>query len=184
MRKLLFLDCETTGLSATDRLCEIAYAVRDPDIDSVTVVSKYFKPPVPVSIDAMCINHITNEFLAGRPTLLADSEFRTTLNGLLRTHVLVAHNAAFDIGMLQKERNTKVHDYICTKKVAKHLDLADKNSLQYLRYSLELTPFGSPSQPSAPIAHTAAGDVMVLISLFNYMEEKVSVEEMIKISMT
>lgn len=182
--KLLFLDTETTGLSATDRLCEIAYAIREPELDSITVVSKYFKPPVPVSLDAMCINHITNEFLAGRPTLLHDPEFHTNLNKLLRTHVLIAHNASFDIGMLEKERGTKVKDYICTKKVAKHLDLADKNTLQYLRYSLGLTPFGSADQPAGPMAHSAAGDVMILMALFNYMEEKISVEEMIKISMT
>lgn len=56
--ELIFLDTETTGNDVTkDRLCQICYRT------SKGTRTEYFKPPVPVSIKAMSITHITNKML-------------------------------------------------------------------------------------------------------------------------
>jgi DNA polymerase III epsilon subunit-like protein len=170
MNPLLYLDVETTGLTPQDRLCQVAYRSTEED----EIHSQYFLPPIPVCLDAMMVNHITNKFLADKEPFQSSIMF-ARLASLLQTHTLVAHNAKFDIDMLERE-GLKVPRYICTKKVAKHLDLAEKNNLQYLRYALEL------DVPTAT-AHTAEGDVAVLIVLYNRLEESITPEEMVKISM-
>ncbi len=58
MDKLIFLDTETTGNEAKkDRLCQICYETNE------GVKSCFFKPPLPVSVKAMSITHITNKML-------------------------------------------------------------------------------------------------------------------------
>lgn len=173
---LIFLDCETSGLTPQDRLCQVAYSFTDDptmELDIPVIHSQYFLPPIPVCLDAMSINHITNKFLADKEVFTSSIMF-AKLASLLTTHTLVAHNARFDIDMLERE-GLKVHSHICTKKVAKHLDLAEKNNLQYLRYALDL------DVPNAT-AHTAEGDIMVLIALYNKLEEHMTPEEMMKLS--
>lgn len=178
MKPLLFLDVETTGLTPNDRLCQVAYSFTDDptmELDIPVIHSQYFLPPIPVCLDAMMVNHITNKFLADKEVFQQSLMF-PRLAQLLETHTLVAHNAVFDIDMLERE-GLKVPSYICTKKVAKHLNLAEKNNLQYLRYALEL------DLPTA-VAHTAEGDVQVLIALFTRISNvsSLSQEEMIRIS--
>lgn len=172
MKPLLFLDTETTGLTPQDRLCQVAFLAEGQEMQS-----QYFLPPIPVCLDAMMVNHITNKFLADKEVFQSSMMF-AKLASLLQTHTLVAHNASFDIGMLERE-GLKVPSYICTKKVAKHLDLAPKNNLQYLRYALELDV---PNLDSA-IAHTAEGDVQVLVALFEHCRKQMTPEVMIKVSL-
>lgn len=173
MTQFIYLDCETTGLTPQDRLCQVAYSIGHDELGMPVIESGYFLPPIPVCLDAMMVNHITNKFLADKEVFQQSIMF-AKLARLLQTHTLVAHNAQFDIDMLERE-GLKVHSHICTKKVAKHLSLAEKNNLQYLRYALEL------DIPQA-IAHTAEGDVMVLIALYNKFEKHITAEEMIKLS--
>lgn len=175
MKPLLFLDCETTGLTPQDRLCQVAYSTTDDptmELDIPVIHASYFLPPIPVCLDAMMVNHITNKFLADKEVFQSSMMF-AKLAQLLTTHTLVAHNASFDIDMLERE-GLKVPSYICTKKVAKHLDIADKNNLQYLRYALDLDVNA--------VAHSAEGDVQVLIALYKKLEEQMTHEEMLKIS--
>jgi len=54
----IFLDTETTSTGEKDRLCQLAYKTEDGDI-----VNELFKPPLPITIDAMCVHHITNEMV-------------------------------------------------------------------------------------------------------------------------
>lgn len=173
MKPLIFLDVETTGLTPQDRLCQVAYSFTDDPLGTSVIHSQYFLPPIPVCLDAMMVNHITNKFLADKEVFTSSLMF-PRLAQLLETHTLVAHNAQFDIDMLERE-GLKVPSYICTKKVAKHLNLAEKNNLQYLRYALEL------DVPQAT-AHTAEGDVLVLIELYTHCEGLITPEEMIRVS--
>jgi DNA polymerase III epsilon subunit-like protein len=153
---LIFLDTETTGLTPNDRLIEVAYCLPEREI-----CSQYFMPPCPLGIDAMAVNHITDKMIADAKPF-QHSEMYFILQERLQDHVLVAHNADFDIGMLERE-GLRVPRYICTKQVAKELDLAPKHNLQYLRYSLGLDVEANP--------HSAAGDVAVLMALYNYIAE-------------
>src|SRR3989344_3441997 len=115
MDKLIFLDTETTGNDLLlDHLFEVCYS------HNGKIVAETFKPPLPISIKAQSITHVTNKMVAGKPPF-AESEMKKTLQELFKTHILVAHSAKFDIAMLSKE-GIEVPLYICTFKVARFLD--------------------------------------------------------------
>jgi exodeoxyribonuclease X len=159
--KLLFLDTETTGnVPGQDRLCQVCYKNAD------GIVDELFKPPIPISIKSMSITHITNRMVEEKPPFQG-SAAQQELQRLLQDHILVAHNALFDIAMLEAEELT-VPQFICTLRVARHLDTEDKipeYNLQYLRYYLEI------DLPDAH-AHDAKGDVLVLEAVFERLFEK------------
>lgn len=168
---VIFLDTETTGVHAgQDRLCSVAYKT------GATARHGFFKPPQPISIDAMAVHHITNDMVADKPAFI-ESETYEELSGLLKNNILVAHNAPFDVAILEAE-GISVSAYICTLRVARHLDTEGKIprfGLQYLRYLLDINIPGA-------VAHDAAGDVLILEALFNRLQDKIGVEEMVEIS--
>lgn len=130
-----------------------------------------FKPPLPITIDAMAVHHITQKIVDDKPAF-QDSEMFNNLRELLERDdaVLVAHNAAFDADMLRRE-GIVTKNVICTLKLVRHLDMEAKiprYSLQYLRYYLGLD--------IKAVAHDAAGDVDVLEGLFGRLEEKMRIE--------
>ncbi len=164
MEKLIFLDTETTGNEAKkDRLCQICYETNG------GVKSCFFKPPLPVGIKAMSITHITNKMLEDKEAFHG-SETEKELQKLLDEGILVAHNAKFDVMMLEAE-GMKVPKKICTLRVARYLDkenLIPEYNLQFLRYFLDLNVDG--------FAHNAEDDVRVLKALFGRLLKKM-VEE-------
>ncbi len=168
---ILFLDTETTGNQpGKDRLCSVAYKING------ELHHEFFKPPGPISIDAMATHHITEKMVADKPAFQGSETF-TKLQELLPQSTLVAHNAPFDISMLEIE-GLQVPQHICTLRVARHLDNEGKIprfSLQYLRYLLDLNVEGAS-------AHDAAGDVLVLEALFNRLQVKMTPEEMVEVS--
>lgn len=179
MRKLIFLDTETTGNDPTkDRLCQVSYQVEG------KMHTAYFKPPVPISVKAMSITHITNKMVEDKEAF-ADSQFKKDLQRLLDEGILVAHTALFDIAMLKAE-DMSVPRFIDTLRIVRHLDPEMKipeHNLQYLRYFLELEVEGA--------AHDAEGDVKVLVALFDRLFKKVrentdsdeeAIEKMVEIS--
>ncbi|HEV7424313.1 MAG TPA: exonuclease domain-containing protein, partial [Candidatus Paceibacterota bacterium] len=100
--------------------------------------------------------------------------------------VVVAHNAPFDLMIIKKE-DIEPKRFICTLRVARHLDKEEKieqYKLQYLRYYLDLE--------IDAIAHDAMGDVLVLEKLFERLKNKMMqaenlnedevIEKMIEIS--
>lgn len=179
--ELIFLDTETTGNDvAKDRLCQICYRT------GKGTRTEYFKPPVPVSVKAMSITHITNKMLADKGPFIG-SVFFDDLQALLLKGVLIAHNAKFDVAMLEAE-GMKVPRFICTLRMARNLDsdnVIPEYNLQYLRYYLELDVSGTP--------HDAESDVNVLEAVFKRQLDKImekipdrkkAIEEMIRISST
>lgn len=158
---LIFLDTETTGLQVGDRLCQVAYICDGREQEGL------FKPPVPITIDAMTVTHITNKMVVNCPPFIG-SPMQAELEHIFATDaILVAHNAPFDIEMLRRE-GLAVKRSIDTFKVAHHMDkegVIPRYSLQYLRYYHDL------DVPQA-VAHTALGDVRVLEKIFEfYMKE-------------
>lgn len=172
--KLLFLDTETTGnVPGQDRLISVAYKAGD------ALVHELFAPTCEISLEAMSTHHITPAMVADRPPFVG-SEMYQQLQRLLEDHVLVAHNAAFDIAMLEAEGLT-VPQFICTLKVARALDgeaRIPQYKLQYLRYYWQL-PVGTGEEA---VAHSADGDVLVLEALFNHLLSQVvtSTEDKVK----
>jgi exodeoxyribonuclease X len=150
------------------------------------IVNSIYKPPLPIMYEAMAIHHITEKMTEGKPAFLKADEY-SDIKELFENEdtVSVAHNAAFDIGILARE-NVVPRRTICTYKVARAVDSEEKfghYKLQYLRYLLGLEIEAS--------AHDAFGDVLVLEGVFEYLIEKMTeekgseaaaIEEMIEIS--
>ncbi len=164
--KLLFLDTETTGREEQDRIFQVAFSFEGKE------KSKLFKPPVPLSVEAMEATHYTNKDVKDKEAFQESALYRE-LEALLSdpSVVLVAHNAQFDIEMLKRE-GLEVKRFIDTLKVAQHLDPEAKLGayrLQYLRYALDLEVKDAP-------AHDALGDVKVLKALFERLFRKLMQE--------
>lgn len=159
---LLFLDTETTGNMPEDRLCQLCYKIDG------TIVNELYKPPVPISIESMAVHHITEKMVAEKPMFKGSSEWKILEEMFEKDDsVLVAHNAKFDVGMLEKE-GLAPKRIIDTYRVARHLDPEGKISsyrLQYLRYLLGIE--------IEAIAHDAKGDVLVLEQLFERLIKKI-----------
>lgn len=181
--RIIFFDTETTGNGENDRLLQLAVkkrGVREP------VLNALYKPPLPIAIEAMSIHHITERMVAERPAFAASPNY-APMKELFEDEdtVAVAHNAAFDIGMLAREGIVPRHT-ICTYKVARALDpheLIPQYKLQYLRYLLGIEIDAT--------AHDAFGDVAVLEGVFERMlgkmtqqqgSEEAAIEEMRRIS--
>lgn len=164
MKKLLFLDTETTGLGDIDRLCQIAYKLQNSEM-----VTSMYKPPVEIGVEAMAVHKITDKMVRDLPPFENSPEHKYLVNTLKsKNTVLVAHNAPFDIKMIEREKDIKVHTFIDTIKVARYLLKDDskfkKFSLQNLRYQIGI------ELPDSK-AHDASGDVEVLEAVFNWLFE-------------
>ena len=160
MDSLVFLDTETTGIDLLiDRLFQVAYKYKG------KVYSDFFKPPVPISIKAQSITHITNEMVDKKDDF-SYSQMKKDLSLILKDNILVAHNAVFDIDMLAKE-GVDVPKFICTLKVARFIDeegIIPEYNLQYLRYYLNLNVSAS--------SHNAEDDIKVLEAVFDNFYKK------------
>ena len=159
----IFLDTETTGNGPDDRLCQIAFKP-----ENGPAVSGLFNPGRPISIDAMVVHHITEKMVADKPPFKESYEYNL-LRELLKDfgNIIVAHNAKFDMQMLERE-GISTHRVICTLKLARYLDkngVIPKYNLQYLRYFLGLEIDAK--------AHDALGDIMVLEALFSRLNTKI-----------
>ena len=155
MSKIVFLDTETTGVESTDFLCQLAFKTDD------ETFCELFKPPITISIEASSVTHISNKMVEGKPSF-KESESYARIKSMLedKDTIMVAHNAKFDLGIIEKE-GIKPTSHICTLRVARYLDKEHKipqHKLQYLRYYLDIEIEAQ--------AHDALGDVMVLEKLF------------------
>lgn len=167
MQKIIFLDTETTGAElGTDRLVEVCYKIRGDE----EIHTEQFKPPLPISIKSMSITHITNKMVSEKKPF-EGSDMQETLSKLLKDHILVAHNAPFDIAMLESE-NLKVPQSIDTLRIARALDedaIIPEYNLQFLRYYLDLDIEGAG-------AHDAESDVRTLEALFERLFQKIQLD--------
>ncbi len=170
--KLIFLDTETTGNDLKeDRLCQVCYKFEDKKdeegkiIEKGKIVTKNFKPPIPISIKAMSVTNITNKMVKNEEPFRG-SKTAKELQKILNENILVAHNAKFDIAMLESE-GISIPTNICTLRLARYLDQDSEipeYSLQFLRYyyGIEMDV----------IPHSAEGDVLVLEAVFKHLYKK------------
>ena len=166
----IYLDTETTGNGPDDRLCQIAFKP-----EGGPAVSGVFNPGRPISIDAMVVHHITEKMVQDKPSFKESDEYEK-LQKLVSdiNNVIVAHNAQFDMQMLNME-GIYTQRAICTLKLARYLDkngFIPKYNLQYLRYFLGLEIEAT--------AHDALGDILVLEALFSRLHAKFQENDKLK----
>src|SRR5580658_9570325 len=107
------VDVETTGFSpAADRVVEVACVL----VDGSRVVDRWatlVNPGMPIPARATAIHGITDEMVAGAPSLLsALAELRRRCWGRL----LAAHHAQFDLSFL---RSPGIGTALCTMRLAR-----------------------------------------------------------------
>lgn len=163
--RIIFFDTETTGTGENDRLCQLGIKERGVD---TPIINELFKPPIPIAYEAMAVHHITQAMVNDRPAFRDAPEYGAIKELFESPDVIaVAHNAAFDIGVLEREGITPANT-ICTLKVVRALDTESvftNYKLQYLRYRLDIDVPGV-------VAHDAWGDVVVLEKLFDRLFSK------------
>ncbi len=163
--KLIFFDTETTGNTEKDFLIQIAYKSGDETFAGL------YKPPIKIPPEASAVHHITNKMVADKLSF-SESDDLPKIKKLFedKDAIVVAHNAIFDLLMIKKE-GIEPQRFICTLRVARHLDPEEKierYNLQYLRYLLEIEIDAT--------AHDALGDVLVLEQLFERLKKKMQEE--------
>ena len=181
MPKLIFFDTETTGNTEKDFLCQIAYKNENESFVDL------YKPPVKIPPETSAIHHITNKMVLEKPSFRESGDL-PKIKKLFEDEdsIVVAHNAPFDLLMIKKE-GIEPKKFICTLRLARHLDKEEKierYNLQYLRYLLEIEIDAT--------AHDAMGDVLVLEQLYERLKKKIieqeniseneAIEKMIEIS--
>ncbi len=124
---LTVFDTETTGLDPTKghRIIEIA-AVRiegNTILEEQTFVS-YVNPERSIPPEVRQINHIDDSMVADAPTIM---EVLPKFLDFAKGSLLVAHNASFDMGFLQSEKEfcwgyVELPECLCTMKLSQSLD--------------------------------------------------------------
>lgn len=147
-------DVETTGLNPAygHRVCEVA-CQRLRDGREVGRFEALVDPERPISLGAFAVNGITAEMLAGAPPFAAVA---APLLALMDGAVLVAHNAAFDLGFLASELDIArlpppEGPVVDTLTLARRTRRFPRNGLQAVAAALAV---------EAGTAHRAMGDVL------------------------
>ncbi|MBU1927405.1 3'-5' exoribonuclease [bacterium] len=174
---LIFLDLETTGLEATDKICSIALiAFEDGE---QTVLSELVNEGKKIPPKASSIHHITNEMIKDKSDLKSSQTYKFLQENNTTNATLIAHNVKFDLQKLSAaglEWNGKIID---TLRVTKHLiPECEFFSLQVLRYELQLYK----KEQESLMAHNALGDATVMKFLYEYLLELASHERMCELS--
>lgn len=148
MRQII-LDTETTGLSAEagDRIIEIGCVELLARKLTGSHQHFYLNPERDSHEDALKVHGISNEFLKDKPKF---AEIADDLLAYLKGAELVIHNAAFDVGFLNKELElmgrpplkTIVGGVIDSLALAKELFPGKRNSLDALCDRLEVDNSG------------------------------------------
>ena len=148
MRQIV-LDTETTGLSAEggDRIIELGCV----ELFARKLTGKnlhfYFNPERDSHEDALKVHGISNEFLRDKPKF---AELTDEILDYLSDAEIIIHNAAFDVGFLNKELErvgkkpfkTYVSGVIDTLVMAKEMFPGKRNSLDALCDRLEVDNSG------------------------------------------
>ncbi|PUE49241.1 DNA polymerase III subunit epsilon [Limnohabitans sp. 2KL-1] len=148
MRQIV-LDTETTGLSAEggDRIIELGCVELYARKLTGNNLHFYFNPERDSHEDALKVHGISNEFLRDKPKF---AELSEEILDYLGDAELIIHNAAFDIGFLNKELErvgkkplkAYVSNVIDTLAMAKEMFPGKRNSLDALCDRLEVDNSG------------------------------------------
>jgi len=174
MAKYILFDTETTGNQEEDRIIQVGAMVFDGK--EIEVYDELCSSPKEISIEAMEVHHITPDIIQNKPSYEETAFAKRLLELNAEENYLIAHNIAFDLGMVTKEGFVNRCQCIDTVRCAKHLyPELPYHRLQYLRYALEL--YKTEAEEAAKIgitikAHEAIGDVLILKLLLSKLTQR------------
>jgi DNA polymerase III epsilon subunit-like protein len=108
-KKLIFVDCETTGLTIEDRIVSLSALFVDlTEADSdgkanveIKCLHRAYNPQRNSHVAAKRVHGLSSEFLGKQP--LFSAEAQEVREFMEQGHLMVAHNVEFDLGMLNRE---------------------------------------------------------------------------------
>lgn len=152
----LLVDTETTGISAEDKVCEMAYVEIDDAFNVIRSGNSLINPGIPIHYSASAINGITDVMVKDAPAL---EDYMLSEGSPLRGEVtLIAHNLDFDFRFLKQYTDEGVGK-LCTLKCARVLYPDAANHKQgTLAAMLGI-------HVAREKAHSADGDLDVLLQL-------------------
>jgi DNA polymerase III epsilon subunit-like protein len=179
MTKYVLFDTETTGNQDDDRIIQVGAMVVGAK-GEVEVYDELCSSTVPIKVEAMEVHNITPDVIEGKAPFTSTKFYNDMLTLNNENNYLIAHNIAFDLGMLEKEGFENKMKLIDTLRCSKHL-YPDSNyhRLQYFRYSLELYKEEQKEAAKHNIvikAHDAIGDVLVMKLLLSKLVTRVKEE--------
>ena len=162
MREII-LDVESTGLDVKkDRVIEIACVELFDKQPTGEILQMYINPQQTVSEEAIKIHGITNEMLADKPIF---RECWNEIQNFIGNSIIVAHNAIFDISMINYElkligKKSINNEVVDTLTLAKK-KFASNNSLDALakRYKIK----------AERRLHGALKDCFILASIYYFL---------------
>jgi len=164
MAQYFLADCETTGVSPSDRMVEVAWLLMDEDFKILDEGHSLINPERPIPAGASAVHGITMKDVESAPT--ADEYFYDVLGNKLGSldAIFTAHNAPFDMRYIGPYLPDSTPE-MCTLRLARKLyPDVDNHKLGTLVYALELDVDKSRF-------HSADGDMIILMSLLGKMTE-------------
>lgn len=164
MAQYFLADCETTGVSPSDRMVEVAWLLMNEDFKILDEGHSLINPQRPIPAGASAVHGITMKDVENAPT--ADEYFYDVLGNKLGSvdAIFTAHNAPFDMryfGPYLPDATPQM----CTLRLARKLyPDVDNHKLGTLVYALGLDVDKSRF-------HSADGDMIILMSLLGKMTE-------------
>jgi DNA polymerase-3 subunit epsilon len=160
------LDCETTGLDPKeDRIIEVA-VVRFTMKAILEELQFLIDPACIIPESSIAIHHITQEMVAGQPTI---AEVLPSILKLIGNHIIMGHGVTFDIDLLIHAAsragipctlaNNRSLD---TLRMARLYGESPVNSLEQLRKHFNIQAEG---------AHRAMSDVIVNVEVFKKLAQ-------------
>jgi DNA polymerase-3 subunit epsilon len=167
MRKII-LDTETTGLNNNhNKIIEIGAIETFDNIPSGNFFHVFLDPLMEISNECTAICGITNEMARGKPLF---EHIVSDFEKFLGNSPIVAHNAPFDVGFINKERlfiglNPITNEIIDTLQIARKIFPGMPNNLNALckRFKVNL---------SKRIKHGALIDAELLTQVYFFLLEK------------
>lgn len=164
MAQYFLADCETTGVSPSDRMVEVAWLLMNEDFKILDEGHSLINPERPIPAGASAVHGITMKDVESAPT--ADEYFYDVLGNKLGSvdAIFTAHNAPFDMRYLGPYLPDATPQ-MCTLRLARKLyPDVDNHKLGTLVYALGLDVDKSRF-------HSADGDMIILMSLLGKMTE-------------
>lgn len=165
MPHYVLFDTETTGNQEEDRVIQFGAMIVDQK-GKIEAYDEFCYSDVEIKIEAMEVHNITPNLIEGKPKATETTFYKRLEELNSNENFLIAHNIAFDMGMIEKEGFINSYQIIDTLRCAKHLfpDMP-YHRLQYLRYALELYKVEEAEAAKHNITiktHDAIGDVLVM----------------------
>jgi len=166
---LTVFDTETTGLDPKKghRIVEIAGVRIENGVITEQTFSSFVNPEREIPLEAQRINHISNDDVINAPSIMTVlPEFLEFSKG----SILFAHNAAFDKGFLENEKDfcwgyVELPEILCTMRLSQSLFPTQfRHNLDILSQRFELPFEGGRHRALPDVIQTAK----ILIKMLNH----------------